>query len=158
MTEEQLSLQFELMIEGRKQTRTLDAKIDLADLTRAADRKRVASAITALFSAYDGRPLGFEVRCCYQIGDSKRIQADENAAEYLWQHRFAPILMIFCTTSLPSPVKRLRRSWTVTEGMASYDLLREISGFDLYRHLAQLRPVLAAEMLKVMKVFQLPSL
>ncbi len=157
LTEAQLSLAFELVIEGKKQTRTLDAQIDPALLPRRKDAANLSSVLSAVELGYHGEKVGFEVRCCYQIGDSKRIQADEQAAVYLRQHGYLPALMIFCTTSLPSPVNRLRKTWLTTEGMASYDLLRRISGFDLYGTLVRLRPKLLEEMARVMSVFQLPQ-
>jgi hypothetical protein len=157
LSEPQLSLSFTIVIEGRRQIRTLDARIDTADL-RPSDAVNAASVIHDIEPAYTGGLVGFEVRCCYQIGDSKRIQADENAATYLRGHGFLPVLMIFCTTSLTSPVNRLRRTWVVTEGMASYELLKRLSGFDLYAHLERLRPKLAEEMRHVLRVFQLPEL
>jgi hypothetical protein len=157
LTDEQLALSYVVEIDGKPQTRTLDVGLDTAEL-KPRSAANVASVVHDLESSYQGGKLGFEVRCCYQIGDSKRIQADATAAGFLRDHGYLPILMIFCTTSLPSPVKRLRKSWVVTEGMASYDLLRRLSGFDLYKHMTKLRPRLAQEMRNVLKVFQLPTM
>lgn len=157
LNDEQLALRYAVEIDGKPQTRTLDVGLDSAELT-PKNAANVAAVIHDLEPSYRGGKLGFEVRCCYQIGDSKRIQADATAAGYLRDHGYLPILMIFCTTSLPSPVRRLRKSWVVTEGMASYHLLRRLSGFDLYAHMTKLRPRLAAEMREVLKVFQLPTM
>jgi hypothetical protein len=55
--------------------------------------------------------LGFEVRSCYQIGDSKRIQADYDMALSLLNNGYIPIMIVFCNTSLRSPIIRLRKSW-----------------------------------------------
>ena len=158
LSESQLLLSFELVIGEEHQRRSLDAQIDPAVLPHPDTAARVAEVFSSIDPDYKGGKIAFEVRCCYQIGDAKRIQADAHAATHLRQDGYLPVLMIFCTTSLSSPVGRLRQTWLTTEGMASYDLLKRISGFDLYATLERLRPKLAQEMERVMEVFQLPTL
>ena len=60
--------------------------------------------------------MAFEVRSCYQIGDSKRIQADRDLALSLKRDQIEPIMLIFCVISLSSPVRRLSNYWTIYEG------------------------------------------
>lgn len=75
--------------------------------------------------------IGFEVRSCYQIGDSKRIQADWHMALALQQKNIVPVMLIFCQTSLKSPVARLRKSWNIFEGHETFAFIEELTGYDL---------------------------
>ena len=83
--------------------------------------------------------MAFEVRSCYQIDDSKRIQADRDLALNLKKDRIEPIMLIFCATSLPSPVKRLSNYWSIYEGKSAFDFVYELTQFDLYEFLTQER-------------------
>ncbi|QYX32804.1 type I restriction endonuclease [Sphaerospermopsis torques-reginae] len=76
--------------------------------------------------------IGFEVRSCYQIGDSKRIQADYDISLALKANNILPVMLVFCNTSLKSPLSRLSKSWEVYEGINSFNLVRSITGFNLY--------------------------
>jgi len=76
--------------------------------------------------------IGFEIRSCYQIGDSKRIQADWDMAIALSEKNLIPVMLIFCNTSLRSPVTRLAQSWTLFEGEDTFQFIHELTGFDLY--------------------------
>jgi hypothetical protein len=76
--------------------------------------------------------LGMEVRHCYQTGDSKRTQADEAMARHLLVSGILPIMPLFCNQSNPGIIQRYRSVWVVKQGMESYDLVREISGYDFY--------------------------
>ncbi len=82
---------------------------------------------------HDG--VGFELRSCYQIGDSKRIQADYDMALALKDRNIHPVMLIFCTTSLQSPVARLTKSWELHEGMNAFNVINTITEFDLYAFL-----------------------
>jgi hypothetical protein len=79
--------------------------------------------------------LAFEVRSCYQIGDSKRIQADYDMALALKANGLTPIMLVFCNTSLRSPIARLSKSWKLFQGMDSFAFVRSLTGFDLYNFL-----------------------
>lgn len=81
----------------------------------------------------DYQGIGFEVRSCYQIGDSKRIQADYDMSLALKHHNILPIMLVFCNTSLKSPIARLSKSWHLYEGIASFNLVELITGFNLYK-------------------------
>ncbi|MDJ0728572.1 MAG: hypothetical protein QNJ33_01125 [Crocosphaera sp.] len=74
---------------------------------------------------YDG--IGFEVRSCYQIGDSKRIQADCDMSLALKSYKILPVMLVFCSTSLKNPLARLSKSWEVYEGIDSFNLVTSIS-------------------------------
>lgn len=79
--------------------------------------------------------IGFEVRSCYQIGDSKRIQADYDMSLALKFYQILPVMLVFCNTSLRSPLTRLSKSWNLYEGIASFNLVEELTGFNLYNFL-----------------------
>jgi len=81
--------------------------------------------------------MAFEVRSCYQIGDSKRIQADLDMALELRNQNFEPVMLIFCSSSLVSPVKRLSQTpyWRVRAGNEAFGFISALTGFDLYSFL-----------------------
>lgn len=79
--------------------------------------------------------IGFEVRSCYQIGDSKRIQADWDMALSLTNQKIVPVMLVFCNTSLRSPLARLKGSWNVYEGMAAFNFVHQLTQFDLHHFL-----------------------
>jgi len=162
LTDQDLAYRTDIMIDGRARGRSIDLVI-LVDRVREEEaRRRVERAMQTLLAENSGLEgditsflgCGFEVRCCYQIGDSKRIQADEDMGISLREASMIPVLMIFCTNSLRSPVTRLRRTWVVTEGMESYEYLMALTGFDLYGFLGQRAEMLQQEMAKVMEIFK----
>jgi hypothetical protein len=61
--------------------------------------------------------------------------------------------LIMCATSLRSPVTRLAKSWELYEGKNSFDLIRSITGFDLYAFLQTNSPALKAEIDRVLSNF-----
>jgi hypothetical protein len=97
--------------------------------------------------------MAFEVRSCYQIGDSKRIQADWDMAIALKSAKIVPVMLIFCSTSLKSPVARLRGSWNLFEGSATFEFIKRLTGFDLFvfmqRHKDRLSAPVAAALAKL---------
>ncbi|MBU4272183.1 MAG: hypothetical protein KKA28_10010 [Planctomycetes bacterium] len=120
------------------------------DETRSADTylqfDRLPSRASRRISNYCGRELqrltsspqvnliglGMEVRHCYQTGDSKRTQADEAMARHLLVSGILPIMPLFCNQSNPGIIQRYRSVWVVKEGMESYEMVREMSGYDFY--------------------------
>jgi hypothetical protein len=76
--------------------------------------------------------VGMEVRHCYATGDSKRTQADEAMARHLLVSGILPVMPMFCNQSNPGIVQRYRSVWVVKQGMESYDMVREMSGYDFY--------------------------
>lgn len=144
---------FDIVVNGETQRRSLDVAIDVEKISHPETRERVYEVFQAIAGTDEApRVAVIEVRSCYQIGDSKRIQADETAALAARATGLVPILMVFCSTSLVSPLKRLRKTWHLTEGMESYDLLRAITRFDLYSFLKENRAFLKHEAKKMMDV------
>jgi len=147
--------------------RTLEARILLDDVKEETLRLRVRDIMNetilkagAKYQAKrDFQGLGFEVRYCYQIGDSKRIQADLHMARNLFENNILPIMLIFCSTSLEDPVKRFRERsyWTVVEGIEAYSFLKELTGFDFYSFLkedSETRSAIRSVMEKILAKFE----
>ena len=135
-------IKFEL-VRGRSSgagKRSLDAKIPFDGLNAevAARLKALSAKVVAAnpkkYPNMPARGLGFEVRFCYQIGDSKRINADIENADASLAMGYLPVMLIFCSISLHDPIDRFRSrsKWFVLEGMPSYDFLRELTSFDLF--------------------------
>jgi len=129
LPEEEFSYSLMLNIDGKSQKRSTDGLIKYSSLSR-----KDKSQLKNIFSQ-DSTGMGFEVRSCYQIGDSKRIQADRDMAVALKEKGIDPVMLIFCTSSLKSPVKRLAKYWTIFEGENTFGFIRGLTGFDLYSFL-----------------------
>ena len=95
--------------------------------------------------------LGMEVRHCYQTGDSKRTQADEAMARHLLVSGILPIMPLFCNQSNPGIIQRYRSVWVVKQGMESYDLVREMSGYDFYDFLRRNKEDFQKPVLKLLR-------
>lgn len=132
--------EFEIVVDGVTQHRSLDVAIDLNKIDDISVRTRVASALFKLTGDDSPDATVIELRGCYMIGDSKRINADEHAAKAARTAGLSPVMLIFCSTSLPSPVKRLRKSWSLFEGVESYDFVKTVTGFDLQRFFQEISP------------------
>lgn len=120
-----------ISIDGEDQERSTDGIILLSKVSNMKLRHALSSYITE--ERYVG--VGLEIRSCYQIGDSKRIQADRDMALALQRENIQPIMLVLCITSLTSPVRRLSRYWSLLEGMKAFEFVRKVSGFDLYSFL-----------------------
>lgn len=125
-----LKFSLKLVIDGKEQERTTDGRLMLEDLKDESHKAKVKSLLVGDYAG-----LAMEVRSCYQIGDSKRIQADDHMATALKALNIEPKLVIMCNTSLTSPLKRLSKNWTLYEGRESFDYIRELTDFDLYQFL-----------------------
>lgn len=132
----------EVKIGDRLQIRSTDGLIT---------REKYNNFIPKQWQQFDG--IGFEVRSCYQIGDSKRIQADYDMALALKANNIKPVMLIMCATSLKSPVIRLAKTWELYEGLASFELIRLITDFDLYAFLQNNSQILKAEIERVLSNF-----
>jgi hypothetical protein len=133
--EDYLKFSVEVAIGDRTQTRSTDGMVPrsyLADIE-----------LPLLDSAWqDTDGLAFELRSCYQIGDSKRIQADWDMALALEQTNLTPVMLVFCNTSLQSPVSRLSASWRLFEGEETFGFIRDLTGFDLANFMKNNQPSL----------------
>lgn len=130
--ESDLEYAVEIRINGETQQRSTDGLIRFGDYS-GANQTRFSQL--AKIEGVVG--MAFEVRSCYQIGDSKRIQADRDLAVSLKRNQIEPIMLIFCVTSLSSPVRRLSNYWNIYEGENAFDFVYELTQFDLYEFLRQ---------------------
>lgn len=129
---EDLNFAVQLNIDGELQQRSTDGLIRFSRLAEE-QRDRIVGLLKA--GKQVGLGVAFEVRSCYQIGDSKRIQADRDMSIALKNAKIIPVMLIFCTTSLRSPVDRLSKHWNLFEGQQAFNAVRTITGFDLYEFL-----------------------
>ena len=124
----------------RQLKRSLDVYFALKDIPRTRQESWASYAESQL-KQISPMPkvvieaIGFEVRHCYQSADSKRVQADEAMARHCIVSGILPVMLIFCAQSNRSVVNRYRSLWVVTEGHASYDLVKAQTGFDFYAFL-----------------------
>lgn len=124
LNESDLHFSVQVQIGDRIQVRSTDGLIR---------RDKFNQNIPEAWIEYEG--IGFEIRSCYQIGDSKRIQADYDMSLALKSYQILPVMLVFCNTSLRSPLARLSKSWELYEGINSFNLVQLITGFDLYSFL-----------------------
>lgn len=130
----ELKFSIEVQIGERKQRRSTDGLIR---------KEKYNALIPKRWLNFDG--VGFELRSCYQIGDSKRIQADYDMSLALKSFNIQPVMLIMCSTSLRSPVTRLSNSWELYEGVRSFGLIQEITGFALLKLLQKNSDLLKRE-------------
>lgn len=130
-----LKYSLKIQIGDIQQRRTTDGRILLPDL----QDKKLQNLVKNCLSDEKYQGLAFEVRSCYQIGDSKRIQADIHMASALKVIEVEPIMLIFCENSLKSPVKRLSAIWTLYEGHEAFDFVEKLTEFDLFGFLMESR-------------------
>ena len=130
--ESDLGYAVEIRINREAQQRSTDGLIRFANYS---DAEQTRLSQLARIEGVVG--MAFEVRSCYQIGDSKRIQADRDLALSLKGNQIEPIMLIFCVTSLPDPVRRLSNYWNIYEGKNAFDFVYELTQFDLYEFLRQ---------------------
>lgn len=125
-----LKFSLDIVIDGKKQERTTDGRLLLKDIDDEKLKTKVQNLIVGDFEG-----LAMEVRSCYQISDSKRIQADDHMATALKTINVEPKLVIMCNRSLVSPVRRLSKNWTLYEGQDSFDYIKALTDFDLLQFL-----------------------
>jgi hypothetical protein len=134
LKEDDLHFSVEVKIGERTQVRSTDGLIR---------KDKFNQRIPEIWMEYQG--IGFEIRSCYQIGDSKRIQADYDMSLALKSYKILPVMLVFCNTSLKSPLARLSKSWELYEGINSFNLVELITGFSLYSFLQQNSQLLKQE-------------
>lgn len=102
------------------------------------DRRRIDSYCRQEIKHLTDKPritlagVGMEIRHCYQTGDSKRAQADEALARHFFLSGILPMMPLFCDQSNRSIISRYRSVWIIKQGMDSYEMVKIISGYDLY--------------------------
>ncbi len=94
--------------------------------------------------------VGMEIRHCYQTGDSKRTQADEAMARHFLVSGILPVMPLFCNQSNRSIVNRYRSVWVVKQGMESYEMVQELTGFDFHGFLSRNRADFRQPVLKLL--------
>jgi len=92
LTDDELHFSVDVKIGGRIQKRSTDGLIP-------ANRYGDIELPSSLENWRTSEGIGLEVRSCYQIGDSKRIQADWDMALALSQKNLIPVMLIFCNTN-----------------------------------------------------------
>ena len=129
------------IISGEKrETRTADVYLQF-DQIEDRFRSRITNFCHRELEALTATPrieligVGLEVRHCYQTGDSKRTQADEAMARHLMLSGILPIMPLFCDQSNPGIIRRYRSVWVVKQGMESYDMIKQFSGYDFHAFL-----------------------
>lgn len=141
LDENDLHFSVEVQIGDRIQVRSTDGLIK---------KDKFNQRIPQAWMDYQG--IGFEVRSCYQIGDSKRIQADYDMSLALKSYEIIPIMLVFCNTSLRSPLARLSKSWQLYEGIESFNLVELITGFNLYNFLQENSQALKQEIDSILSI------
>jgi hypothetical protein len=114
---------------------------------------KLKNKLLRLITKQSAKGIVFEIRSCYQIGDSKRIQADENMAVALKHLNYEPVMLIFCNTSLESPVTRLKRNWNLLQGKDAFNFVKELSGFDLLEFLKNEKELIKKHIDKIILMF-----
>lgn len=138
LTYQQLTYEAKIMSGTLEETRAADVCLRFAQINDAGARRRVRNFAKAELAKLAPEPkirligVGMEVRQCYQTGDAKRTQADEAMARHLLVAGILPTMPIFCSQSSPTIIRRYRSVWVVKQGLESYDLIRQLSGFDFY--------------------------
>jgi hypothetical protein len=148
ISRESLAYSLDLTIGKKKQTRSTDGRILLDEIQNLDTRNRVSTMIPL-----GSTGLALEIRSCYQIGDSKRIQADRDMALALRKILLSPVMLVYCETSLRSPIIRLSQYWDLKEGNAAFDYIHQLTGFDLLRFLNENKSFIKERMEMIFQKF-----
>ncbi|REJ77966.1 MAG: type I restriction endonuclease [Acidobacteria bacterium] len=140
-SKEYLKFSLKIVIDGIEQVRTTDGRLVIDEIEDSTLREKVSSLVE---DPYIG--LGIEIRSCYQIGDSKRIQADDHMATALKAIDIEPKMLVMCTTSLVQPVRRLAKNWTLYEGSDSFTFISDLTDFALFDFLMDNRDFIRSQM------------
>jgi len=92
--------------------------------------------------------IGIEVRYAYNIGDSKRIQADLDMAGVLTDPNYSsrigrcddkkiylPVMLIYSNLNLIDPLYTLEQRWVIRTGDDAFNFLKTLTDFDLKKFL-----------------------
>ncbi|MBI1902096.1 MAG: hypothetical protein HYS13_13420 [Planctomycetia bacterium] len=155
-TPDQVTYSAKILSGSAEESRRADAYVQFDRLEKAA-RARISAYCIRELRKLTSAPriklvgVGLEVRHCYQTGDSKRTQADEAMARHLLVSGTLPIMPLFCNQSNAGIVSRYRSVWVVKEGMESYDLVKEFSGYDLYAFMLRNKAEFRAPVVKLLR-------
>lgn len=142
INQEDMHFSVNVIINGRTQERSTDGLIT---------KDKYLETFPDKWRTFNG--VGFELRSCYQIGDSKRIQADYDMSLALKEQSINPVMFIFCNTSLKSPIARLSKSWELYQGHETFRMINLVTGFNLYNFLEKNKDTLSFEMEKILVNF-----
>ncbi len=142
LSEEDVHYSAEIASGDVRLKRSLDCFVPLGKL---ANSKRLEFQALAMegFRFFGSEPkvnpiaIGIEVRHCYQSADSKRAQADEAMAMHCAISGILPLMLVFCNQSNRSILRRYSRLWYLREGLDSYSLVNQYTGFKFYDFLAE---------------------
>jgi hypothetical protein len=153
---DQVTYRATIMSGEKEETRTADVYLKFEQLPQGLRQKVEAYAERELRLLTKNPQVnligvGMEVRHCYQTGDSKRTQADEAMARHLMLSGVLPIMPLFCNQSNPGIVKRYRSVWVIKEGLESYNMVKEFSGYDFYDFLRRNRDDFRAPVINLLR-------
>ena len=58
-------------------------------------------------------------------------------------------MLILCNSSLKSPVIRLKKIWKLYEGVESFNFIKKLTNFDLYKFMSNNRNIIEKPLKKV---------
>lgn len=148
LTASEATWSYQVKAKGAKpRTLALDGRIPLADIKRAAVRKRVDAWLSsaAQSAGLNGKRATsldgcvFEVRQGYKSNDAKRQNADVSNAANAFAHRYLPVMLLLSTQIPESLASRYQRAhWLILRGTvngtavdSTYAFTREVLGYDL---------------------------
>jgi hypothetical protein len=145
-TAEQIKYTASIQVDEKVESRTIDAYIQFDRLTPALRRRALAFADKQLESLtrdlrVEFKAIGLEVRHCYQTGDSKRKNADLAMARHLLLSGILPVIPFFCKQSNEGIIRayELQATWIVKQGLDSYQLIKDLTGYDYFDFLKRNR-------------------
>ncbi len=154
---DQLSYRAKIMSGTKEEVRVADAFIRFEEVKNVRRRNAIRDYCQAELHKLSDDPkvalvgVGMEIRHCYQTGDAKRTQADEAMARHFLISGVLPVMPLFCDQSNPSVIHRYRSVWIIKQGGESYDLIKQLSGFNLYDFMKRNRSDFRRPVIKMLK-------
>lgn len=145
-----------IVVDDEPETRSIDAYLPFDKLSPQV-RSNVEAYCQRELSKLTAQPklqligAGLEVRHCYQTGDSKRARADLAMARHLFVSGILPLIPFFCSQSNRSVLGRYAGVWVVKEGMESYEMIHELSGFNHHDFLLRNKESFRQPVMKVLR-------
>lgn len=107
----------------------------MREIVRCITDKYANEYAKRLHPPFSAKGVGFEFRGRYGKNDDTLIQKDEHMAAAIRQLHAVPVLAIFSTRNADGAIKRLDKSWVVTTGSETIDIVNELSGVNLMEYL-----------------------